>query len=140
MRGRLAEVTLAGPTLHVVDPRWRRAGEAAGGLGAAVLLALLGAQARRMMTWRMARRRGLAAIRAAYDADTLAHAVRAFSLAGAAPAPSLGAWQARLRAETGVDAAEVVRLLERYCYSRAAYPLKDVQGAFLKALAALHPR
>ncbi len=140
VRGRLAEVTLAGPTLHVVDPRWRRAGEAAGGLGAAVLLALLGAQARRMMTWRMARRRGLAAIRAAYDADMLAHAVRAFSLAGAAPAPSLGAWQARLRAETGVDAAEAVRLLERYCYSRAVYPLKDVQGAFLKALAALHPR
>ena len=140
VRGRLAETTLAGPTLDIVDPRWRRAGEAAGGLAGAVLLALLGAQLRRMLTWRLARRRGLAAIRAAYDADTLMRAVRAFSLKGAAPAPSLGEWQARLRAETGTDTAEAVRLLERTCFGSAAQPLQEVQGAFLQVLATLRPR
>lgn len=140
VRGRLAEVTLAGPSLHVVDPRWQRAGEAAGGLGAAVLLALLGAQARRMLTWRTARRRGLAAVRAAYDADTLAHAVRAFSLKAAEPAPSLGAWRARLQAETGVDVAEAVGQLERLCFGPVSPPLREVQQAFVRALSRLRPR
>lgn len=139
-RGQLAEVTLAGPTLDIVDPRWRRAGEAAGGLGAAVLLSLLGAQLRRMLAWRLARRRGLAAIRAAYDADTLMHAVRAFSLRGAAPAPSLGEWQARLRVETGADAAEAVRQLEQHCFGRGAADWKPAQRALLETLATLRPR
>lgn len=139
-RGQLAETTLAGSTLEIVDPRWRRAGEAASGLGIAVLLALLGAQARRMLSWRLARRRGLAAIRAACDADTLMHAVRAFSLRGITPAPSLGEWRARLRVETGTDAAEAVRQLEQYCFGRDAADWKPAQRAFLETLAPLRPR
>lgn len=124
----------------VFDPRWQRAGEAGAALGVAGLLAALGWLARRMLAWRLARRRGLAAIRAAYDADTLAHAVRAFSLAGHAPAPSLGAWQRQLQQETDVDASSAVAQLERHCFGCDVRALPELRAAFLRMLASVRPR
>ncbi|MEW5967618.1 MAG: BatD family protein [Pseudomonadota bacterium] len=138
--GELGERTLPGGQLSVFDPRRQRAGEAGAALTAAGLLAALGWLARRMLTWRLARRRGLVAIRAAYDADTLAHAVRAFSLAGAAPAPSLGAWQRQLQQETGADASFAVAQLERHCFGCDVRTLPELREAFLRMLAAVRPR
>ena len=139
-RGELAERILPARRISVFDPRWQRAGEAGAALALAGLLAALGWLARRMLTWRWAKRRGLAAIRAACDADTLTHAVRSFSLAGAAPAPSLGAWQQQLRRETGTDASAVVLQLERHCFGRGACALPELRAAFLRALTSVRPR
>ena len=88
---------------------------------AAVLLAIAVVWwLRRMVRWRLARWRGLRAIRAATNAVQLARAVRRFSLTGEPEAPSLGAWQRRMQQETGrcVD-GELVAALEARCYGHA---------------------
>lgn len=139
-RGELSARALPAMQLRVFDPRWQRAGEAGAALAGAGLLATLGWGARRMLSWRRARRRGLAAIRAAHDADTLAHAVRAFSLTGAAPAPSLGAWQQQLQRESGVDAAAAVARLERHGFGCEAHAVSALREDFLRVLAGARPR
>jgi hypothetical protein len=140
-RGQMAGMTLKGKTLTVFDPRWQRAGQVAGGLAAALLLAALAWQLRRMAHWRLARRRGLRAIRQARDLPELARAVRQFSLAGQAAAPSLGEWQRRLAQETrACEVAEAVQQLEQQLFGLAAPALAALQQAFSQGLARARPK
>ncbi|PKO73749.1 MAG: hypothetical protein CVU23_01085 [Betaproteobacteria bacterium HGW-Betaproteobacteria-17] len=140
-RGQLASVVVAGQTLTVFDPRWLRARQVAGGLAGALLLAGLVWQGCRMTRWRLARWRGLRAIRQAQGIAELALAVRQFSLQGCAVAPSLGEWQRRLRNETGSAPADAaVRQLAQQQFGRAAPGLSALRQAFVTALVRVRPR
>ena len=140
-RGQVASVTLPGKPLTVFDPRWQLAGQVAGGLAGALLLAGVVWQGRRMACWRLARRRGLRTIRQAQDIAGLVRAVRQFSLAGEASAPSLGEWLLRMRRETTqCDASDAVRQLERRLYGQAPFTLAALQQAFVRALARARPK
>lgn len=139
-QGRMASVTLAGTALTVLDPRWQRARQIAGGLAGALLLAVIIWQGHRMARWRLARRRGLRAIRQARSVDELAQAVRRFSLTREACAPSLGEWLRHMRRETGAcDVSDAVRQLEQHLYGQAALTLDALQQAFVRALARARP-
>jgi hypothetical protein len=140
-RGQLSGMALEGKTLTVFDPRWQRAGQVAGSLAAALLLAALAWQVRRMARWRLARRGGLREIRQARDLAELARAVRQFSLTGQAAAPSLGEWQRRLAQETrACDVAEAVHQLEQQLFGQAAPTLAALQQVFLQMLVRAHPK
>lgn len=141
VRAQLAGTILAGKTLTVFDPRWQRAGQIAGALVGVLLLAVLAWQIRRMARWRLARRRGLRAIRQARDIVELAQAVRQFSLTGQPPAPSLGEWKRRLaQDEARCDVAEAVRQLEQQQFGLASPALAALQQAFLRVLSRSRPR
>jgi hypothetical protein len=140
-RGQVAGVALAGPTLTVFDPRWQRARWAAGGAAGLLLLAALAWHIRRMTRWRLARRRGLRAIRQARDLAELARAVRQFSLTGQAASPSLGEWQRRLAQETGgCMVAEPVQHLERQLFGQASPDLVMLQQLFVQGLVRARPK
>lgn len=140
-RGQLDSVRMAGNTLTVFDPRWQRAGWVAAGLVGLLLLGVMVWQLSAMMRWRLARRRGLHAIRLARDIVELAHAVRRFSLTGQPAAPSLGEWQRRLRLETGsCGAAEAVRQLEQQRFGQVAPELPALKQAFLQGLVRVRPK
>jgi hypothetical protein len=139
-RGRLASVVIPGRALDVFDPRWRLAWQVVAAGAAAFLLIATGWMVRRMVRWRLARRRGLRAIRAAADTMELAHAVRRFSLTGQPEAPSLGAWQRRMRQETGrcVD-EKLVAALEARCYGQTSSTDADARAAWVLALSRARP-
>lgn len=140
-RGQLASVTLAGKALTVFDPRWRLAGQVAGWLAGALLLAGIVWQVRGMVRWRLARRRGLRAIREAQDIAGLARTVRQFSLTAEVGAPSLGEWLQRMRRDTAAcDATDAVRQLEQHLYGQARFTLDALQQAFVRALARSRPK
>lgn len=140
-RGQVASVPLAGKPLTVFDPRWQLAGRVAGGLAGALLLAGLIRQIRRMARWRLARRRGLRAIRQAGDAVELARAVRQFSLTGQPCAPSLGEWMLRMQRETAAcDAADAVRQLEQRLFGQTSLDPAALQQVFLRALSRVRPK
>ena len=139
-RGRMASTALAGGTLTVFDPRWALAGQVAGGLAVFLLLAGLIWQAGRMARWRLARRRGLRAIRQARDIAGLAQAVRQFSLTRQPAAPSLGEWRRRLARETGgCDVAGTVNVLEQQLFGQASSDVAALQQAFLHLLSRARP-
>ena len=139
-RGRLASRALSGHSIEVFDPRWRLAGQVAGGLAGVVLLVVLAWQVRRTARWRLARRHGLRAIRQARDVNELAQAVRRFSLAGRPAASSLGEWQRRMAQETGAcDVAGAASLLEQQRFGQAAPTLAVLQQALLRELAKARP-
>jgi hypothetical protein len=141
VRGQVAGTALAGKTLTVFDPRWQLAAWGAGGLAGALLLAALAWQIRRMARWRLARHRGLRAIRHARDIAELAQAVRQFSLTGQAAASSLGEWLHRLAGEAGTyDVADTVRLLEQQLFGLASPNLAALQPSFLRVLSQARPR
>jgi hypothetical protein len=140
-RGQLASTELKAKALTVVDPRWKRVGQIMSGVAGVLLLAGLIWQARRMIRWRMARRRSLHRIRQAGSVDALAQAVRQFSLSGQSAAPSLGEWVQRLQQDALVsDVAGVVSQLEQQQFGRAAFTLAELQQAFLLALAQARPK
>lgn len=140
-RGRLASTRVAGTTLTVFDPRWQLVRRGTAVLAGVLLLAGLLWRIRRMARWRLARRRGLRAIRAAQDVAALERAVRQFSLTGQPAASSLGEWQRRMRQETqACDVAAAVRELERHRFGQARSTLAALQQGFLQALARGHPR
>ena len=93
-----------------------------------------------MLVWRLARRRGLRAIRTAGDVAGLTRSVRGFSLGGEDTAASLGDWQRRLRKETGQDAAAAVRQLEQQAYGLVGNDLGALKQAFLRPLSAVRPK
>jgi hypothetical protein len=141
VRGQLAGTALVGKTLTVFDPRWQLAARGAGGLAGALLLAGLVWQVRRMARWRLARHRGLRAIRQARDLAGLAQAVRQFSLTGQPAAPSLGEWQRRLAQEAaGCDVADAVRQLEHQTFGLASPASAELQQALLRKLAQVRPK
>jgi hypothetical protein len=139
-RGRLDASVVEGKTLTVFDPRWQRARQVAAALGLLFLVVAGVWQLRRMLGWRLARRRGLRAIRTAGDVAALARSVRGFSLAGEDTAPSLGDWQRRLRKETGEDAAAAVSQLEQQAYGLVGSDLDTLKQAFLRPLSAVRPK
>jgi hypothetical protein len=140
-RGQLASTELAGKSLTIFDPRWKLGGQIAGGLAGLLLLGGLLWQARHMTRWRLARRRGLRAIRQARDVGELVRAVRQFSMTGQAAAPSLGEWQHRMQQDTGTcDVAEAVRQLEQQQFGQACYSLAALRQAFLQVLARARPK
>jgi len=140
-RGRLAGTTLTGGTLTVFDPRWQLDARGAGGLAGALLLAGLVWQVRRMARWRLARHRGLRAIRQARDIAGLAQAVRQFSLTGQPAAPSLGEWQRRLAQEAaGCDVADAVHQLEHQTFGLASPAPAELRQALLRKLAQARPK
>jgi len=139
-RGQVSGVTIAGATLTVFDPRWRVAGQVATGVAAVLLSTGIGWMLRRMIRWRLARWRGLRAIRKAGDVAELARAVRRFSLTGQPIAPSLGAWQRRMQQETGGgDMTEAVSSLEQQQFGQASFTLAALQQGFLRTLARTCP-
>jgi len=141
VRDQLTGAVVAGQTLTVFDPRGQLAVQVASGLAGVLLLAGLIWQARCMARWRLARWRGLRAIRQAPGIAELAQAVRQFSLHGHPAAPSLGEWLHRLRNETGsTPAAAAVRQLEQQQFGRAAPDLPALRQAFVTALVRVRPR
>lgn len=139
--GRLASMQLAGKTLTVFDPRWQRIVQGMLGLAGALLLAGVIWQARCRIRWRIARWRGLRAIREARDIAGLDQAVRQFSLTGQPAASSLGEWQHRVQWETeACDVADAVRRLERQRFGLGASPLTALQQGFLETLARSRPK
>ncbi|MEE4239532.1 MAG: hypothetical protein V2I51_22660, partial [Anderseniella sp.] len=140
-RGQVASQALPGRSIVVFDPRWQRAGQVAGGLAVGLLLAALAWQMHRTIRWRLARRRGLRAIRQARDLAELARAVRQFSLTGQAAAPSLGEWQRRLAQETGrCRVAELVQHLEQQFFGQASPNLLMLQQLFVQELMRVRPK
>jgi hypothetical protein len=140
-RGQLAGTVVGGKPLTVFDPRWHRGAQVAGGLVGVLLLAALFRKIRRMARWRLARRRGLRAIRQARDVAELTQAVRQFSLTEQSVAPSLGEWTRRIQQETtACDVTEAVRQLEQQQFGRASHPLTELQQSFLRALAWTRPK
>jgi BatD DUF11 like domain len=140
-RGQLASAAVVGRTLTVYDPRWKLAGQVAGGLAGLLLLGMLLRQVSRMARWRMARWRGLRAIRAASDSTELARAVRLFSLTGQPIASTLGEWQRRMQQDTGgCDVTEAVRLLEQRQFGQAATTLAELRQALLSTLESASPK
>ena len=140
-RGQLSSTVLKGKTVTIFDPRWQLAVQVAGGLVGVLVLAGLAWQIRRMVRWRLVRRRGLNGIRQAQDVAELARAVRQFSLMGQAAAPSLGEWAHRLRQEVAVcEVAGAVSQLEQQQFGQAALPLAELKRAFLCALARVRPK
>lgn len=140
-RGQLASTELKAGTLTVFDPRWKQAGQIAGGFAAVLLLGGGIWQARRMVRWRLARRRGLHRILQARTVDALAQAVRQFSLSGQATAPSLGEWAHRLQQEAlGCDVAGAIDQLEQQQFGLATFTRPELRQAFLQALARTRPK
>jgi hypothetical protein len=140
-RDQLASQVLPGRSIAVFDPRLQRARQVLGGLAAVLLLAALAWQGRRMARWRLARRRGLRAIREARGITELALAVRQFSLTGQSAAPSLGEWQRRLAQETrGCDVADAVRRMEQQLFGQALPTPAELQQALLRELAHACPK
>ncbi|KVW97203.1 BatD family protein [Thiobacillus denitrificans] len=140
-RDRLASQVLPGRSIAVFDPRLQLARQVAGGLAGVLLLAALAWQIRRMARWRMARRRGLRAIRQAQGIAELAQAVRQFSFTGQPPASSLGEWQRRLARETrGCDVADAVRRMEQQLFGQALPTPAELQQALLRKLAQARPK
>jgi len=140
-RGQVVSVTIAGATLTVFDPRWRVVGLLAGGVVTVLLSIGIGWMLRRMIRWRLARWRGLRAVRKAGDVAELARAVRRFSLTGQPIAPSLGAWQRRMHQETGGgDMNEAVSRLEQQQFGQASFTLAALQQDFLRTLARTCPK
>ncbi|OGU49720.1 MAG: hypothetical protein A2199_10485 [Hydrogenophilales bacterium RIFOXYA1_FULL_63_33] len=139
-RGQLASTAIPGKALDVFDPRWRLVRQVAAAGVAALLLIAAGWRLRRMVRWRLARRRGVRAIRAAADARELAHAVRRFSLTGQPEAPSLGAWKGRMQLETGrcVDEKQMAAL-EAQCYGQASSGEADLRAAWVGAMSRARP-
>lgn len=139
--GRLASMQLAGKTLTVFDPRWQRIVQGMLGLAGALLLTGVIWQARCRVRWRIARRRGLRAIREARDIAGLDQAVRQFSLTGQPAASSLGEWQHRVQWETeACDVADAVRRLDRQRFGQDASSLTALQQGFLEILARSRPK
>jgi len=137
----MASVTLAGKTLTVFDPRWQLGWQVAGGLAGVLLLAGLIWQTRRMARWRLARRRGLRAIRQARDVNALARAVRRFSLTGRPCAPSLGEWMLHMRRETEAsEVEEAVCHLQQQLFGRVSHSMAELQQALMRALARARPK
>ncbi|MDZ7584988.1 MAG: BatD family protein [Thiobacillus sp.] len=140
-RDQLASQVLPGRSIAVFDPRLQRARQVLGGLAAVLLLAALAWQGRRMARWRLARRRGLRAIRQARGITELALAVRQFSLTGQSAAPSLGEWQRRLAQETrGCDVADAVQQMEQQLFGQALPTPVVLQQALLRELAYACPK
>lgn len=140
-RGQLASTELKAGALTVFDPRWKQGGQMAGGVAGVLLLGGLIWLARRMLRWRLARRRGLHRIWQANTVDALAQAVRQFSLTGQSAAPSLGAWAHRLQHEApACDVAGAITQLEQQQFGQAAFTLAELQQAFVQALARTRPR
>jgi hypothetical protein len=139
-RGQIAGVAIAGATLTVFDPRWRVAGQVAGAIAGVLVLIVAGWVLRRAMRWRLAKWRGLRAIRAAADTVQLARAVRRFSLTGQPEAPSLGAWRRRMRQEIGrcVD-DKLMATLEARRYGHALTDEAEVRAAWVRALSGVRP-
>lgn len=139
--GQVASVALQARTLTLFDPRWQSAMRAAGGLGGLLLLAGVVWQVRRMARWRIARWRGLRAIRQARDAAELARAVRQFSLTGQAGASSFGDWVQRMQRETDVRAvADAVHPLQQQLFGQGVFTLDRLQQDFLDRLAGVRPK
>lgn len=140
-RGQLASIRLAGKTLTVFDSRWQYAVQGMLGLAGTLLLAGSIWQVWYRVRWRLARRRGLRAIRDARDMAGLDQAVRQFSLTGQATASSLGEWQCRLQQETeACDVADAVRRLERQRFGQDSSTLAALQQDFLEMLARSRPK
>jgi len=140
-RGRLASFAIPGKVLEVFDPRWRLVRQVTAVGAAALLLLAAGWRVRRMVRWRLARRRGVRAIREALNVADLDRAVRQFSLTGQSAASSLGAWQRRVRQETAAcEVAEAVRQLEQQRFGQASPALAALQQSFLRTLARVCPK
>lgn len=140
-RGQLANIELKAMPLTVFDPRWKGMVQIVGGVTGVLLLGGLVWQVRRMIRWRLARRRGLHRIRQAGTVDALALAVRQFSLSGLSTAPSLGDWANRCKQEDlACDVAEAIDQLEQQQFGQAASTLAALQQTFLQVLARMRPR
>lgn len=141
-RGQLTSMQLAGKTLTVFDSRWQYVVQGMFGLAGTLLLAGSIWQVRYGVRWRLARRRGLRAIREARDIAGLDQAVRQFSLTEQAAASSLGEWQRRLQQETEVcgNVAEIIRQLERQRFGQEASTLAALQQGLLGILARSRPK
>jgi len=136
VHGRLESLAVAGGTVRIVNPvmesLWRWSGML---LGAGLPLALL-AWIARGQAWRWWKRRGLKAVAASTDLETLLRAVRAFSLrAPTPPAATLGLWRQRLLAEArceGLD--EWVEALERARYGQRPEAFTPLRARSLQVL------
>ena len=140
-RGQLASTEIKPRALRVFDPRWNLLGQTAGILVGVLAMAGLFWRARRMIRWRLARRRGLHRIASANTVEELAQALRQFSLSGQAMAPSLGEWARRLQQETlAGDVGRAIERLQQQQFGQAAWGLSELQQAFLLVLARTRPR
>lgn len=140
-RGQLANIELKAMPLTVFDPRWKEGMQIVGGATGVLLLGGLVWQVRRMIRWRLARRRGLHRIRQARTVEALALAVRQFSLSGLSTAPSLGDWASRCKQEDlACDVAGAIDQLEQQQFGQAAFTLAALQQTFLQVLARMRPR
>jgi hypothetical protein len=140
-QSRMMTTELPAMTLTVFDPRWERAGRLAGWAGGVLLLGGAGWQARRIIGWRMARRRGLERIRRAPTIEALSLAVRQFSLTRQPVAPSLGEWARRWPLDTVGEgnAASAVRQLEQAQFGGVSHTLDALKRALVTALAGVRP-
>lgn len=140
-RGQLAAARVPEKALTVFDPRWQFAARLAGGVLAVLLLGGLIWRIRGMARWRLARRRGLRLISQAYDAQTLARALRQFSLEGQPRARSLDVWLQRIQRECdGCNVVDAVRELEQVLFGRASHSAAALQHALVRGLARARPR
>lgn len=138
--GRMGDVALRADRVIIDDPRWTLVGWVASGVAGAILLAAAFWQVRRMVCWRRARRRGLKRIAEAQSIETLARAVRQFSLSDTPAAASLGDWMRQLQRDArGCEVGAVVAQLEQQQFGHAAPNLADVRLAFVTALKRVRP-
>lgn len=116
--GRLENLTVVGGQVQIVNPAWESLLRWLTFLLGVVLLIALLTWATRRLAWRWRKRRGLMALAASTNLETLLRTVRGFSLDSYPhPAATLGLWRDRLLAEArceGLD--ELIAALERARY------------------------
>lgn len=139
--GRLESLTLQGSVVRIVNPAMESLVRWLTTLLGVVLLAVLIAWTARKLAWRWRKRCGLAEVAASTDLETLARAVRAFSLR---PQPhraaTLGLWRERMRAEArcaGMD--ELTEALERARYAGVPGDFKMLRAQAVQVLCRCRP-
>ena len=138
--GRLESLTVAGGQVQIVNPALESLARWLTRLLAVALLAALFTWAARRLAWRWWKRRGLMAVAAATDTESLSRAARGFSLRRHLhPAATLGLWLDRLRAEAhceGLD--ELIKALERARYGEVHGDFATLRARVLRVLGDCH--
>jgi hypothetical protein len=140
----LQTIRLTTNAVRIVNPMVAKAARFFGGLLAAIVLTVAGWRLKKMLAWRLARRRCLRAIAATQTPEALAMALRQFSLQSNTPsAITLGLWHMRVQSEARLDDPAINRLLdalEQSCYGVAGFPFESMKRNALQALRNAKPQ
>lgn len=141
-RQRLEYLRLPAPQVDIVNPLAERLLTFLAILAALVALFALAYGLRRLLGWRIARRRALDGLARAENLAALAHQLRALHLHGPRPAaPTLEVWLERTPGDTlCAGLPELVTAVEAALYGREAETFARLRQQALKVVGGMRPR